>query len=111
MVAGDEEIFVVTQAVHRAALWRHIGIQVDFGATEFACFSGDSVHQGIGIALATEGVLRDQIIDVNVAAPNQIVGEAEATHGNRVFLLGHKHGKQAVARAALDVVQIGRAHV
>ena len=36
MVAGDEEFFVVTQAVHRAALWRHIGIQVDFGATEFA---------------------------------------------------------------------------
>ena len=44
MVAGDEEFFVVTQAVHRAALWRHIGIQVDFGATEFARFGGDGIH-------------------------------------------------------------------
>ena len=84
MVAGDEEIFVVTQAVHRAALWRHIGIQVDFGATEFARFGGNSVHQGIGIALAAEGLLCHQIVNVDVAAPNQIVGEAEATHGNRV---------------------------
>ena len=84
MVAGDEEIFVVTQTVHRAALWRHIGIQMDFGATEFARFGGNGVHQGIGIALAAEGLLCHQIVNVDVATPNQIVGEAEATHGNRV---------------------------
>ena len=57
MVAGDEEVFVVTQAVHRAAFWRHIGIQVNFGATEFASFGGNGIHQGIGIALAAEGLL------------------------------------------------------
>ena len=84
MVAGDEEIFVVTQAVHRAALRRHIGIQMDFGATEFARFGGNGIHQGICIALAAKGMLCHQIVNVDLAAPNQIVSEAEATHGNRV---------------------------
>ena len=44
MVAGDEEVFVVTQAVHRSALRLYIFFYIYFGATEFARFGGDGIH-------------------------------------------------------------------
>ena len=74
MVAGNEEFVVETQLVHARTFRRHIGIQVDFGTAHFLGLYCDRIEQGLRMAVAAVAFLGDQIIDVDVTAPNQIVG-------------------------------------
>ena len=106
MMAADAVAVVQAQPVHGVAGHADVGVEVDFAAPEAVGFGVDPLQQLGGVTLVACLGQGADIVNVDVAAPSQIVGEAETANGHGLFFAFDKNAHQAVAVWALDVVDL-----
>ena len=78
-------------------------IEVDLVAVQAAGLGANPVHEGGTVALATVVLTGDDVVDIEVVAPGQVVPLAEADDPSRVLVALLERGDQPVTLGPLLV--------